>query len=233
MNEIQLSKRLTNVGDFVPENSRLADIGSDHAYLPVALMLQKKISFAVAGEVVKGPFESAKKQVLKNGLAEHIIVRLADGLDAVLEEDQITAVTICGMGGALIRNILEAGYQKQKINGSARLILQPNVGEHIVRQWLVDHGYSILEEMIMEENNKRYEIIVAEKLRQTEEYSDLEIFFGPKLLQEKSAIFEKKWQSELEQRQAIIEKLSHSKVDQLAKKQRINAEIEWIKEVLT
>lgn len=233
MNEIQLSKRLTYVGDFVPENSRLADIGSDHAYLPVALMLQKKISFAVAGEVVKGPFESAKKQVLKNGLAEHIIVRLADGLDAVLEEDQITAVTICGMGGALIRNILEAGYQKQKINGSERLILQPNVGEHIVRQWLVDHGYSILEEIIMEENNKRYEIIVAEKLRQTEEYSDLEILFGPKLLQEKSAIFEKKWQSELEQRQAIIEKLAHSKDDQLAKKQRINAEIEWIKEVLT
>ena len=233
MNEIQLSKRLTYVGDFVPENSRLADIGSDHAYLPVALMLQKKIAFAVAGEVVKGPFESAKKQVLKSGLAEDIIVRLADGLDAVLEEDQITAVTICGMGGALIRNILEAGYQKQKINGSERLILQPNVGEHIVRQWLVDHGYSILEEMIMEENNKRYEIIVAEKLRQTKEYSDLEILFGPKLLQEKSAIFEKKWQSELKQRQAIVEKLAHSKDDQLVKKQRINAEIEWIKEVLT
>lgn len=232
MNEMHLSKRLEYVGDFVPENSRLADIGSDHAYLPVALMLQKKIAFAVAGEVVKGPFESAKKQVMKSGLVDYIIVRLADGLDAIVEEDQITAVTICGMGGALIRNILEAGWQKQKINGSERLILQPNVGEHLVRQWLVDHEYSILAEKIMEENNKRYEIIVAEKLSQVEEYSEAEILFGPKLLQQKSTIFEEKWQSELKQRQAILEKLQQAKEAHTDKKQQINAEIEWIKEVL-
>lgn len=232
MNELQLSKRLEYVGEFVPENSRLADIGSDHAYLPVALMLQDRISFAVAGEVAKGPFESAENQVTKNGLADHIIVRLADGLEAILEEDQITAITICGMGGALIRNILEAGWQKQKINGSERLILQPNIGEHIVRQWLVDHGYTILDEIIMEENNKRYEIIVSEKLPQPKEYSEVEILFGPILLQQKSAIFKKKWQSELKQRQTILKKMEQAKDTHLEKKQLINVEIKWIEEAL-
>ena len=80
--------------------ARLADIGSDHAYLPVALMLKGKIEFAVAGEVVKGPFESAKRQVMKNGLSERIEVRLANGLDAIERQDQINAITIAGMGGS-------------------------------------------------------------------------------------------------------------------------------------
>lgn len=109
MNHLELSKRLEKVGEFVPEAARLADIGSDHAYLPVALMLKGKITFAVAGEVVQGPFDSAQKQVRKNGLEEKIIVRLADGLAAIKPEDQINAVTIAGMGGSLIKDILEAG----------------------------------------------------------------------------------------------------------------------------
>ena len=109
MNENQLSKRLATVGDLIPRGSRLADIGSDHAYLPVALMLENKLSFAVAGEVVEGPYQSAKTQVSKSNLTDKIIVRLANGLDAIEPEDQIDVISICGMGGTLIRDILEAG----------------------------------------------------------------------------------------------------------------------------
>ena len=79
MNEQELSQRLTVVGDAVPKGARLADIGSDHAYLPVALMLAEKISYAVCGEVVAGPFHSAQKQVAKSGLTEKIVVRLDSG----------------------------------------------------------------------------------------------------------------------------------------------------------
>lgn len=127
MNEQSLSLRLTRVGEQIPDQARLADIGSDHAYLPVALMLQNKIQYAVAGEVVKGPFESASRQV-KNGLSDKITVRLADGLAAIQPDDQIDTVVIAGMGGTLIRTILENGKSQQKITGKERLVLQPNVG---------------------------------------------------------------------------------------------------------
>ncbi|MEI5992860.1 tRNA (adenine(22)-N(1))-methyltransferase [Candidatus Enterococcus mansonii] len=233
MNENQLSKRLKHVGEFVPEKSRLADIGSDHAYLPVALMLQNKLDFAVAGEVVKGPYESAKKQVRKNGLDEKITVRLANGLDAIEPTDAINAVTICGMGGALIRDILEAGWNNQRLNGNEYLVLQPNIGEKTLRDWLTVHGYTIVEEDILEENNKIYEIIVASRQSTRQAYTEKERLFGPILLKKRSPIFHKKWQGELTQRQRILIQLSKAAGDQHARIQQIEQEIAEIKEVLS
>ncbi|MEI5991848.1 hypothetical protein A5881_003387 [Enterococcus termitis] len=233
MNENQLSKRLARVGELVPEQSRLADIGSDHAYLPVALVLQKKLDFAVAGEVVTGPYEAAKKQVRKNGLTEQIIVRLADGLDAVKETDKITAVTICGMGGVLIRDILDAGWNKQRLQGNEHLVLQPNVGEKPLRDWLTVHGYTIIEEDILEENNKIYEIIVASRQELRVSYSEKERLFGPILLKKQSPIFQKKWQGELKQRETILAQLAKASGDQTLRIQQIEKEIAEIKEVLS
>jgi len=230
MNHTELSKRLETVGRFVPEAARLADIGSDHAYLPVALMLKGKIDFAVAGEVVKGPFESAKRQVSKNGLSERIEVRLANGLDAIEKQDQINAITIAGMGGSLIRDILESGRQNQRLSGKERLILQPNIGEKTLRAWLKENNYQIIAEEILEENKKIYEIIVAEKKEQPIEYSEKELMFGPHLLAEKNAIFLAKWQRELKQREVILEQLKNA--SEQNRHETIQQEVEWIKEVL-
>ncbi len=233
MNENQLSKRLARVGELVPEQSRLADIGSDHAYLPVALVLQNKLEFAVAGEVVSGPFEAAKKQVQKNGLNDQIIVRLADGLDAVEQIDGITAVTICGMGGVLIRDILEAGWNNQRLQGNECLVLQPNIGEKPLRDWLTVHGFTILEEDILEENNKIYEIIVASRLETRVAYSEKERLFGPILLHRQSAVFRKKWLGELNQRETILAQLAKASGDQTVRIRQIEKEIAEIKEVLS
>ncbi|MGM0329688.1 tRNA (adenine(22)-N(1))-methyltransferase [Enterococcus sp. AZ084] len=230
MNHTDLSKRLETVGRFVPEAARLADIGSDHAYLPVALMLKGKIDFAVAGEVVKGPFESAKRQVSKNGLSERIEVRLANGLDAIEKQDQINAITIAGMGGSLIRDILESGRQNQRLSGKERLILQPNIGEKTLRAWLKENNYQIIAEEILEENKKIYEIIVAEKKEQPIEYSEKELMFGPHLLAEKNAIFLAKWQRELKQLEVILEQLKNA--SEQNRYETIQQEVEWIKEVL-
>ncbi|MHC5216037.1 tRNA (adenine(22)-N(1))-methyltransferase [Enterococcus sp. LJL128] len=232
MNENQLSKRLERVGTLIPVGSRLADIGSDHAYLPVALMLQGKLEFAVAGEVVKGPYESAVSQVRKSGLTEKIVVRLADGLDAVEKEDQINAVSICGMGGILIRDILEKGRVANRINGNERLILQPNVGEKGLRSWLMLHDYTILAEDILEENQKIYEIIVAEKGTSFHDYTEDELLFGPVLLQKKGEIFLKKWSREVKQREYVLKQLENSKTDQQEKIAELKQEIKQIREVL-
>lgn len=117
-------------------------------------MLQNKISYGIAGEVVVGPYKSAQKQVAKNGLENKIDVRLADGLEAVKLEDHVSAITICGMGGVLIRDILQRGKEKNRLSGEERLILQPNVGERQLRKWLVDEEYTIIDESILEENQE-------------------------------------------------------------------------------
>lgn len=229
MNANELSKRLQHVGELVQPNSRLADIGSDHAYLPVALMLEGKIEYAVAGEVVEGPFQSAVKQVKKNGLSEKIIVRLGDGLEVIESSDRISCVTICGMGGTLIKEILERG--KKHLSGSEHLILQPNIGERTLRKWLMENGYTVDTEIILEEKHKIYEIISAKRLEKAVNYSEEELLFGPKLVVEKNPVFRKKWLRELKQRELILENLKNS--NQKDKAVLIQNEAALIKEVLT
>lgn len=232
MNEQELSQRLKRVGTYVPQGARLADIGSDHAYLPVALMLQGQISFAIAGEVVKGPYESALNQVKKSGLTDRIDVRLADGLEAVTLADELDAVTIAGMGGTLIASILEHGDQNQRLSGKERLILQPNVGESNVRQWLMTHAYQIIAEEILEEKGKIYEIIVAEKNETVVDYSEEELFFGPFLLKEKSPVFLTKWRHEKEQVERVLTQLQQAKEVPVEKVKEMEQKLAQINEVL-
>lgn len=230
MNAQQLSKRLAKVGEFVPSQARLADIGSDHAYLPVRLMLAKKISYAVCGEVVKGPYESALHQVTLQGLADNITVRLADGLFAIEPSDKIDTITICGMGGTLIKQILLEG--KERITGEELLVLQPNVGEATLRKYLIANGYTIIAEEILEENKKIYEIIVAKKLVQPMSLNEAQYLFGPFLMQEKSPVFIKKWQRELMQRQRVLQQLQNSAQNHDQKIAELQVEMKLIEEVL-
>lgn len=98
MDARHLSKRLATAAEFVPVGARLADIGSDHAYLPAFLALRGRIEYAVAGEVVRGPYQNACREITREGLQEIIVPRLADGLAAINADDRIDTVTICGMG---------------------------------------------------------------------------------------------------------------------------------------
>ncbi|MGT2756534.1 tRNA (adenine(22)-N(1))-methyltransferase [Streptococcus ovuberis] len=191
----KLSKRLRQVASFVPKGARLLDVGSDHAYLPLYLLEQGTIHYAIAGEVVEGPYRSALSNVQKSSFASQIEVRLADGLAAFEAIDAIDTITICGMGGRLIASILDKGGKKlAKVN---RLVLQPNNREDELRGWLSQSGYAILAEEILEEQGKIYEIIVAEKGQQA--LSDLDLRFGPFLRQAKSPVFLNKWENELKQ----------------------------------
>ena len=90
---------------FVSPGVTLLDVGSDHAYLPIALMKSGRIAAAIAGEVVEGPYQSACQNVQKEGLSQQIQVRLASGLKALSPEDSVDEVVIAGMGGRLIASI--------------------------------------------------------------------------------------------------------------------------------
>lgn len=208
MNEHTLSRRLERVAALVPDNARLADIGSDHAYLPVALMRRGRIAAAVAGEVAATPFRAAERTVRDNGFEERIGVRLADGLAAIEPADRITAVSLCGMGGETIRDILEAG--KVRLHGGERLILQPNGGEAALRHWLMDNGYRIVHEEVLRENRFDYEIIVAERTGPVV-YSPEELYFGPLQLQVRSPAFLDKWQRALSRKRRTLAQLSQAR----------------------
>ena len=213
-----ISKRLELVASFVPQGAILLDVGSDHAYLPIELVERGKIESAIAGEVVEGPYQSAVKNVEAHGLKEKIQVRLANGLAAFEEADQVSVITIAGMGGRLIARILEEGLDK--LANVERLILQPNNREDDLRIWLQDNDFQIVAESILEEAGKFYEILVVEVGQMKLSASDVR--FGPFLSKEVRPVFVQKWQKEaaklefalgqipdknLEERQVLVDKI--------------------------
>lgn len=244
---VKLSSRLQMIASQVPEGSRLADIGSDHALLPTYLVQQRVVPFAVAGEVNPGPLKAARQQVEEAGLVGRIEVRMGDGL-AVLHPGEVNVITIAGMGGSLISSILEEG--KEKLAGVKRLILQPNVGEEQVRRWLVGEGWVLCGEHILEEDGKIYEILNAERssdaaaangrlyrervlgnaLRLSTERL---LQMGPFLLEEASGVWFRKWESELRKLAMIRSRLELSEAEaSKLRAQEFEREILEIKEVL-
>ncbi|POP77233.1 tRNA (adenine-N(1))-methyltransferase [Pseudomonas syringae pv. syringae] len=230
LNEQRLSMRLERVATHVPAGARLADIGSDHGYLPVALLNRGVIAAAVAGEVALTPFCAAERTVRENDLEDQVSVRLADGLAAIEAEDAITAISLCGMGGETIRDILEAG--QARLSGQERLILQPNGGEQPLRVWLMKHDYRIVSEEVLRENRFDYEIIVAERTGPVN-YTAEELYFGPLQMQARSPAFLLKWQRLLGKKHKTLHNFERAQqaVNE-EKRQDVAQQVRWITALL-
>lgn len=230
MNAQKLSKRLATVAAFVPQDAVVADIGSDHAYLPCFLVNQGIVKKAVAGEVVKGPYESAYHEVQREQLSEQITVRLANGLEAIQPEDGVTAVTIAGMGGPLIASILD--HYPQGLEGVTRLILQPNIHAIAIREWAVAHDFMIVDEAIIKEDGKIYEILVLEKGKKP--LSELELLLGEKLMAERNDVFVEKWTHEIAQWHTVLKNMEKAEQTPaiMNKKQELLTKIETVEGVL-
>ncbi|WP_251935458.1 tRNA (adenine(22)-N(1))-methyltransferase TrmK [Streptococcus sp. Marseille-Q0941] len=220
-----ISKRLETVASFVSQGAVLLDVGSDHAYLPIELVEKGHIELAIAGEVVVGPYQSAVKNVENHGLSDKIQVRLANGLAAFDESDQVSVITIAGMGGRLIASILEEGFDK--LAHVERLILQPNNREDDLRNWLQDHGFQIIAESILEEAGKFYEILVVEAGQM--KLSARDTRFGPFLSKEVSPVFVQKWQKEAEKLQFALGQIPEKNQEE---RRVLTDKIKAIKEVL-
>ena len=220
-----ISKRLELVASFVPQGAVLLDVGSDHAYLPIELVERGQIEAAIAGEVVDGPYQSAIKNIEAYGLKEKIQVRLANGLAAFEEADQVSVITIAGMGGRLIATILEEGLNK--LVNVERLILQPNNREDDLRLWLQEHGFQIVAESILEEAGKFYEILVVEAGQMKLSASDVR--FGPFLSKEVGPVFFQKWQKEAAKLEFALSQIPEKNIEE---RQVLVDKIQAIKEVL-
>lgn len=153
---MELSPRLAAIAARVPAGSRLADIGTDHAYLPAYLILEGTIPSAVASDVNRGPLDRGRETAKLAGVEEKIGFRLSDGLRG-LREDEADVIVIAGMGGELISRILsEAPWTRDKL-----LLLQPMTGQPELRQWLNGNGYRIEGETVVREGEKLYVILTV------------------------------------------------------------------------
>lgn len=157
---VKLGPRMAAIAAMVSSGSRVADIGTDHAYLPIYLVTEGIIPSAVAGDVHQGPYCSALDTVNRLGLSGRIAVRFGDGL-AVLSPGEADTAIIAGMGGLNIIDILSE--QPEITRSLSRLVLQPMLAAGAVRRWLVDNGWHLVDEDLVEEEHRIYEIIVAEQ----------------------------------------------------------------------
>lgn len=155
---MELSPRLRAAAELVPPGARFADIGTDHAYLPVWLLLNGVIDKAIAADLRQGPLERARETAEKYSVSDRMDFRLCDGL-AGLRAGEADAIAIAGMGGETIAKIL-AGAPWTKGEGIT-LILQPMSSQPDLRQWLAGNGYAIEQEQIAREDKMLYTIMLV------------------------------------------------------------------------
>lgn len=142
-NHLKLSNRLSLCAEMITDGSKIADIGTDHAYIPIWLALNSKIKSALACDIRIGPLENASKNIAMYGLENIIKTRLSDGLLNV-GEDEADEIIIAGMGGNIISNILSSCTWKSKKDKI--FILQPMKYEERLREFLAENGYRIEKE---------------------------------------------------------------------------------------
>ena len=159
MKKIVPDERLRAAAAFVRQGAVFADIGTDHAYLPVFLCKEGRVSRAYACDIVEGPLAAATAHIAENGLEGSITPVLTDGLTG-LDNLGITDIAICGMGGELIVDILShAPFVKDP---RVRLILQPMTRVREVRAYLAREGFAILDECVRRVADKLYFCFVSE-----------------------------------------------------------------------
>ncbi|BDR56501.1 tRNA (adenine(22)-N(1))-methyltransferase [Xylocopilactobacillus apis] len=225
---INIDLRLKTLANFVPAQSDcVADIGTDHAYLPIYLIQSGRTHYVFATDIKEGPLFNAKNDIAKFGLKKQIETRLGPGLVPIVDESSIDTVIISGMGGKLIAQIME---DSSKMSNQITYIFEPNSSEPLLRRWLMANNFLITNEKIIEVQDRIYEFIAANHQSKTVSYSEEDLLLGPILRKEKNAVFTKKWLKELNKRELV--KANRQKSNQLISSKDLDQEIKIIKDNL-
>ncbi|HGM1477756.1 TPA: tRNA (adenine(22)-N(1))-methyltransferase TrmK [Clostridioides difficile] len=215
---MKLTDRLLKIASLVSDGKKIADIGTDHGYIPVYLLKEGKVPFAVLADVNKGPLDNAHKEVIQNNLLDKVDLRLGSGIE-ILEIGEVEEVIIAGMGGILISELLEA--KKEVAHNVEKLILQPMQVQEELRYYLLNNGYEILEEVLVREDFRIYEIIVAKYTGKNTIIED-EIYYevGIKLLENKDSLFNDFIEKKIKTYSSIVNKLEGKNGEAIDKKRK-------------
>ena len=170
---MELTARLQSVADQVPQGAAFADIGTDHAYLPVWLLLNGRIQHAIAADLREGPLNSARETAEQYGVSHQVSFRLCNGL-ADIAANEVDTIAIAGMGGETIASILEAApwTKEEKL-----LLLQPMTSFPDLRLWLQRNGYNIEKETITKEGRRLYTCLTV-RAGEMDELTPAELWVG-------------------------------------------------------
>mgnify|MGYP003300055294 FL=1 len=221
---VKLSNRLLAVASFVTDGNVLADVGTDHGYIPIYLLQEKRIPRAIAMDINAGPLQRAKEHIDMYGLKDYIETRLSDGV-AALTPGEVDTVLVAGMGGGLVMHILEEG--KEVCRQTKELILQPQSELERVRAYLWSNGYVILGEDMVLEDEKFYPMMrVAYQNVVDAESAENLLFcrYGKQLLEQKHAVLKEYLEREEKLYAGILSNLSQSAVSEKTKERMAEVE---------
>ena len=197
---MELASRLKAIVNLVNKPCNLIDVGTDHAYLPIYLAKNYQFDKLIASEVNTKPYQFALENIKKHALKAEIELRLGFGLSVLAVEEVNTAV-IAGMGARSIIDILTADYKLA--SSISQLVLQPMKGSALLREWLVNNGFQIADEVLVKEKDRFYEIIEATPGQEVVE-EELLLEIGPRLREKETANYkeflltkEAEWRSTL------------------------------------
>ncbi|MBQ6820281.1 MAG: SAM-dependent methyltransferase [Clostridium sp.] len=220
---MELSKRLKFIIENMDKTVVLADVGTDHGYIPLYATKNNLCKKAIAIDINKDPLDKARLNAILEGAGDEIEFRLGDGLKPI-EKGEVEAVIIAGMGGNLIRDILEES--KDKVSSISYLILVPAQNPEILREYLYNNDYEIICEDLCEEEGKYYELFKVRK-KDGESMSLDEIYYevSPKLLMQKHPLIKEYLNYKIENYNKILGFITESTVSAQERRNSIKEKI--------
>ena len=228
---MKLSKRMKAVASMVTPGNALADIGTDHGYVPISLVQEKKIPRAIAMDINRGPLQRAQENIAAYQLEDYIQTRLSDGVNQ-LEAGEVDTILIAGMGGELVIHILSEGMEVCR--SVKELVLQPQSELHKVRQFLREQNFEIVDEDMVIEDGKYYPMMKVVPVENTvlwdalpEEVIPACDMYGPILLKNGNPSLRKYLVKQHTQLQSILRELEKQPESEtiLQRKQEVQEEI--------
>lgn len=200
---MRLSNRLQTIASFIPQNSIVGDIGTDHGYIPMFLIENKISKKVIATDISENSLDKIITSVWQTKHEKDIDMRRGDGLD-VIKPFEVDTVVIAGMGGLLIKDILDK--DKPKRDSITNFILQPNIAAKELRKYLYESDFEIVDERLVKEDGKFYEIIWAKKGKDCVE-NHIYYEIGEKLLSNKDPLLEEFVNDKIQMNQEILQEL--------------------------
>lgn len=203
-----LKGRIKFIADMIPECTILSDIGTDHAYIPIYMVENEKCSKAIACDVREGPVAVANRHIRQYGMEGRIETRLGSGLNP-LNEDEMDVCVIAGMGGVLIRELLTEDIEKAKLANA--LVIQPMNCIELVREWLFQNGFEILDEGLINEGFRIYNVIVAQWTGKIAKKELVYYYIGEKLIEKKDPLLKKYINRRIDLMDRVLKQMSAMK----------------------